>query len=151
MYRRVYDFDVLAVFLHGFGGERKFAYSVEIRLVHTLAYDGDMRCDFDVVKPFYIVRSQDHVFFFNAEIRGFIYKFHHFIRRFGRHLRSVLAVDFISVVDFGVVRCGDHNARNRSQVAYCKRAHRHGVHGVKEVGVYAVFGKHFCHFDRKFA
>ena len=97
------DFDVFAELFNRFRRERKFAYRVEIGVVHAVADDGDMWMNFDVVKPFDIVRSEIDLRFFYAEIRGFVDKFDHFIRRFGRHLRSVLAVDFVSVVNFGIV------------------------------------------------
>ena len=40
-----------------------------------------------------------------------------FVQGEGRHLRAVFAVNLVSVVNFGVVRRGNHNARNRVQIA----------------------------------
>ncbi len=111
--RGVDDFYVFAELFDRFGRERKFANRVEITFVHALADDGDMLVHFHVVKPFYIVGGEIGVNLVYAEIRGFVYKFDHFIRRFGRHLRAVLAVNFVSVVDFGIVRSGYHNACDR--------------------------------------
>ena len=132
-------------------GEQQFVELRKILFVHALAYHRDVVIYLEVIRA---AREFFHgdVDGVHREIIGDLgYVFNDFRGGFGRHLRAVLAVNFISVVFFRVVARGDHYARNGVQRAHGERAHRHGTHVLEYERFDLIRRKHFGDVQREFS
>ena len=150
VYRRIYDFDILAHLLYCLGRERKLGYLSIVLIVKTLANNRNMLAEFvSVLTRYTVVIFARYLFPVKTEVRGFVYIFYYLCRCLGRHLRAVLAVNLVAVVFLGIVAGGNHYARYAIELSYRKRAHRHGAHVFKQKYLYAVGCQHSCRGEGK--
>ena len=128
VYGRIDKFEVLAAFFDGLGRKRQFGQLFNVRRVHFGRHGHNERTVFLALYGEIVGDPFD----VPDDLRGV----------FGGHLCAVFAVYFIAVVFLGIVRRGDHDTRDRMQIAYGIGEHGYGMHLVKEVGLDAVRREH---------
>lgn len=128
VYGRIDELQILPALSDRLRGERKFFELRNVGIVHFRGNGNDERALF-------VAR--------HGEIIGDLFNEpDDDLGRLGRHLRAVLAVYLIAVVFLGIVRRGDHDARNGAEIAHRIREHGHGMHVAEQVGFDAVFCEH---------
>ena len=108
----VNDFYMLSYLSYRFFGKRKPDKLVVVSVLEAFAYNHEtLRIVFRLNR---VYRS-----FLYGQIIGNIRNvFYHFRRIFGRHLRAVLAVNFVAVIFLRVVACGDHDSRKCVEISH---------------------------------